>query len=236
MESVLLGPPSSSFLQLPKLHLHDKPRPSNPPSTICCGLRKSSREPLWRRKVMSTEAIQAVQALKIAKSSQSRDPSSPSFPSSRLGEVFSNRIGRLIKGDLVAVLGELQRQNEWEIALQVFDFMRNEDTFRLDLSLYGDMILMLGKNKLIEIAEKLLSELKKEGLQPDTRIYNEMIGAYLKVGMIDKAMNTYKIMKDSGCNPDRLTLTILIRNLDKAGEEELASFVKKDCNHINKEP
>lgn len=125
MESILLGSSSSSFLQLPRLHLHEKPQPSNPPSTICCGLRKSSREPLWRRNVMSTEAIQAVQALKIAKSSQSKDPpsSSSSSPSSRLGEVFSNRIGRLIKGDLVAVLGELQRQNEWEIALQVLFFL-----------------------------------------------------------------------------------------------------------------
>lgn len=68
---------------------------------------------------MSTEAIQAVQALKLAKSSQSKDPSSSSFSSSRLAEVFRNRIGRLLNGDLVAVLAELQRQNEWEIALKV---------------------------------------------------------------------------------------------------------------------
>nr|UPT49435.1 pentatricopeptide repeat protein AaPPR468 [Agave angustifolia] len=113
--------------------------------------------------------------------------------------------------------------------MSVFDFMRKEDSFRLDLSLYSDMILMLGKNELIEMAEQLFGELKKEGSQPDTRVYTEMIGVYLKVGMVEKAMDMYKMMKDSGCNPDRLTLTILIRNLDKAGEDDLACAVRKDC-------
>ena len=107
--------------------------------------------------------------------------------------------------------------------------MRKDDSFTLDLALYSDMILMLGKNKLIEMAENLFGELKKEGVQPDTRVYTEMIGIYLKVGMVDKAMDMYKMMKDSGCNPDRLTLTILIRYLDKAGEEDLACAVRKDC-------
>lgn len=71
---------------------------------------------------MSTEAIQAVQVLKLAKSSQSKDPSSSSSSSLRLAEVFRNRIGRLLNGDLAAVLAELQRQNEWEIALKVWFF------------------------------------------------------------------------------------------------------------------
>lgn len=179
---------------------------------------------------MSTEAIQAVQALKLSKSSRSKDPSSSSSSlSSRLADVFNSKLGRLIKADLVAVLAELDRQNEWEIALQVFEFMRKEDSFRLDVSLYGDVIRMLGRNRLIEIAEQIFSKLKQEGLLPDTRVYTEMIGAYLKVGMVEKAMDLYNQMKDSGCNPDRLTLIILLRNLDKVGEGDLACAVRKDC-------
>lgn len=107
--------------------------------------------------------------------------------------------------------------------------MRKEVWYKPDLSLYCDMILQLGKNKQITMAEELFCELKKEGLVPDTRAYTEMIGAYLQVGMIDKAMETYKSMKMSGCAPHKLTLTILIRNLEKAGEEELAMTVRKDC-------
>lgn len=59
-----------------------------------------------------------------------------------------------------------------------------------DLSLFSDMILMFGKNKLISMVEELFSELKKEGLEPDTRAYTELIGAYLQMDMIEKAMET----------------------------------------------
>lgn len=101
--------------------------------------------------------------------------------------------------------------------------------YKPDLSLHSDMILMLGKNKQIAMAEELFCELKKEGLDPDTRVYTEMIGVYLQVGMIDKAMMTYETMKVSGCTPHKLTFTILIRNLENAGEEELVAAVRRDC-------
>ncbi|XP_073002937.1 uncharacterized protein [Typha latifolia] len=207
--------------RLPHLHLPSTPPTllRLPPSAIRCGLRGGLRKQLWRGRVLTTEAIQAVQALKLAAKS------SPV----RTEEVFQSRLGRLLKADLIAVLGELRRQNEWELALQVFSFIRKEVWYKPDLSLYSDMILMLGRNKLIEMAEELLSELKKEGLQPDTRAFAEMIGAFLQVGMVDKAMDMYNLMKESGCNPDKLTLTILIRNLEKVGEDNLASAVRKDC-------
>ena len=98
------------------------------------------------------------------------------------------------------------------------------------------MIMMVGKRKLIETAEIFFSELKEEGLEPDTRVYTEMIGAYLQVGMTEKAMETYGLMKVSGCVPDELTLTILIRNLEKAGEEELAKRVKKESEEYVDSP
>ncbi|RWW05483.1 hypothetical protein GW17_00031236, partial [Ensete ventricosum] len=213
------------------------------PSRIRCGLR-GERKPLWRGRVMSTEAIQAVQALKHANASSS---------SRRIEDVLDARVGRLLKADQIAVLAELQRQNELQLALQVFvrcfnslksfslwttsdpsglqvfAFIRKEVWYKPELSLYSDMIFMLGKNKLIGLAEELFSELQKEGLQPDTRAYTEMIGAFLQVDMVEKAMDVYKSMKELGCSPDKLTLTILIRNLEKVGLEDLASDVRKDC-------
>ncbi|KAJ0716799.1 putative tetratricopeptide-like helical domain superfamily, protein THYLAKOID ASSEMBLY 8 [Helianthus annuus] len=90
-------------------------------------------------------------------------------------------------------------------------------------------MLMFGKKKLIDKVEKLFFDLIEEGLKPDTRAYTELIGAYLKVDMIDKAMETYESMKASGCVPDELTLTIMIRNLESAGRDDLAAVVKNDC-------
>ncbi|XP_057958004.1 pentatricopeptide repeat-containing protein At1g62350-like isoform X2 [Malania oleifera] len=210
-------------LRLPRLHhtahLHSSSFTSIglAPRTIC-GLRRKSRKHMWRSRVLSTEAIQAVQSLKLAKPS-----------SSKLEEVFNTRLKRLLKADLLGTLVELQRQNDLDLALKVFEFVRKEVWYKPDLYLYCDMIQMLGKNKLIEKAEELFFELKKEGLEPNTRAYTEMIGAFLQVGMVENAMETYGLMKASGCIPDELTLTILIRNLEKARLDDLAASVKKEC-------
>lgn len=62
---------------------------------------------------MSTEAIQVVQALKFAKATTFSSPH-------RVDNVIDARFGRLLKADQLAVLDELRRQNEWQLALQVF--------------------------------------------------------------------------------------------------------------------
>ncbi|GAV73549.1 PPR_2 domain-containing protein [Cephalotus follicularis] len=192
--------------------------PVKTPNIVTCGLRGGPRKPLWRTSVLSTEAIQAVHSLKLAKSN-----------TTKLAQIFNTRLTRLLKADLLDALGELQRQNEFELALKVFTFVRKEVCYAPDIFLYCDIIQMVGKNKLIGMAEEFFCDLEKEGLKPNTRAFAEMIGAYLHVGMIEKAMETYGTMKAAGCTPDRLTLTILIRNLDKAGEDELAATVKKEC-------
>ncbi|OIT35687.1 hypothetical protein A4A49_02371 [Nicotiana attenuata] len=74
------------------------------------------------------------------------------------------------------------------------------------------MIMMLGKNKLIGMAEQLFVDLTKEGLQPDSRTYTEFIGAYFRVDLVEKAMEMYELMKKSGFLPDKLTMSILIRS------------------------
>ncbi|XVF84335.1 hypothetical protein PTKIN_Ptkin17bG0028800 [Pterospermum kingtungense] len=180
--------PQMGFLQNPKSHNLERR------STVTCGLRGGTRKPLWKSRVLSTEAIQAVHSLKLANSN------------SKLNHVFSTRLSRLLKADLLDTLAELQRQNEIQLALK-----------------------LLGKNRMIEMAQQLFTELENDGLKPNTRAFTEMIGAYLQVGMIEKAMETYERLKASGCSPDKLTFTILIRNLENAGKEELVAVLKKDC-------
>ncbi|KAG8499186.1 hypothetical protein CXB51_005637 [Gossypium anomalum] len=179
--------PQMGFLKYPH-HNHKQS------SIITCGLRGGTKKPLWKSRVLSTEAIQAVHSLKLANSN------------SKLHHVLSTRLSRLLKADLLDTLAELQRQNEFHLALK-----------------------LLGKNKMTEMAEQLFTELEKDGLKPDTRAFTELIGAYLQVGMMEKAMETYERLKACGCSPDKLTFTILIRNLENAGKEELAAVVKKDC-------
>ncbi|KAL9233851.1 hypothetical protein vseg_008792 [Gypsophila vaccaria] len=98
------------------------------------------------------------------------------------------------------------------------------------------MILLMGKNNLIEKGEELFDEMKSEGLEPDTRAYTELIGAYFHASMIGKAMETYTQMKASGSIPDKLTLMIMVRNMEKAGREDLPASVKRDFEKYVDEP
>ncbi|KAJ6991502.1 hypothetical protein D5086_014295 [Populus alba] len=217
MKSALMG---SLKFQIPQLGFHKTLQEPHLPrsSVITCSLRGKPRPPLWRAKRLSTEAIQAIQSLKLARSS-----------TPRLEEVFDSKLSRLLKTDLLDTLAVLQNQNELDLALKVFEFVRKEVWYKPDILLYHAMIQMLGRNKMVEMAEEFFGKLEKEGLKPDTRAFTEMIGAYLQVGMIDKAMETYERMKASGCDPDKLTFRILIRNLEGAGKEELVDRIKKEC-------
>lgn len=113
--------------------------------------------------------------------------------------------------------------------------MQNEEWYEPDLRLYHGMIMMMGKNKMIEMAEEVFHKLRKDGLEPDTRAFNEMMGAYLQVDMIERAADTYRLMIASGCTPDKLTFKILIKNLEKF-KEEFAIVVKKDCHEYLDNP
>ena len=111
----------------------------------------------------------------------------------------------------------------------MFEFIREEEGYNTTLSLCSDMILLLGRNKMIEKAEDIFCGVVEKGLKPDTRMYTEMIGAYIQVGLMEKAMEIYGSMKESGCKPDRLTFMILIRNLEKIGEAEMVDALKEEC-------
>ncbi|XP_022722260.1 pentatricopeptide repeat-containing protein At1g62350-like [Durio zibethinus] len=224
MKPTLMG--SLKFSHIPQMGFLQKPQNHNlqHPSTVTCGLRGGTRKPLRSSRVLSTEAIQAVHSLKLAKSN------------SKLQHVFSTRLSRLLKSDLLDTLDELQRQNEFHLAVKVFEFVRKEVWYKPDMPLYCDMIQLLGKNRMTEMAEQLFTELENDGLKPDTRAFTEMIGAYLKMGMTEKAMETYEKLKASGCSPDKFTFTILIRNLENAGKEELSAVLKNDCTEFLEYP
>jgi len=192
-----------------------------------CNMRDKgqNRGPLWRGRILSTEAIQAVQSLRRAKG----DPQ-------RLEKAFASKIPRLLKKDLLAVLQELQRQDQCDLALQVFKAVRTETWYKPNLSLHADMIMMLGRNKRIEELEAVLLEMQKEGLRPDTRVCTEIIGAFIHVGMVQNAMETFELMKQTECDPDKSTFTILIEGLQSLGEVGLATAVRAQCVQYLDEP
>ncbi|RAL38471.1 hypothetical protein DM860_002449 [Cuscuta australis] len=200
-------------------HLSISQVPSSSSSLqVVCGLRNRARTPLWKSRLLSTEAIQAVQSMKLAAATPDA-----------LDRVFKTRVSRLLKRDLLDALAELQRQNEVELAVKVFNQARKEVWYTPDLCMYNDMLRMLGKNKAVEAVEMMFCELRKDGLEPDTRAYTELMGAYFKVGTVEKGIETYELLKESGCVPDKLALAIMLRNLKDTKHADIVKRVKKDC-------
>ncbi|XP_065011281.1 protein THYLAKOID ASSEMBLY 8, chloroplastic [Musa acuminata AAA Group] len=120
------------------------------PTGIVMRDRAKNRKPTQRGRYLSTEAIQAVQALKRALGTVGGGGGGDS-----LERVLAAKVRRLIKGDMVAVLRELQSQGEGLLALQVFEEVRREHWYKPQLSVYNDMIKVLASCGLPEKVEKL---------------------------------------------------------------------------------
>lgn len=88
--------------------------PPPPPPPHGCERRRAfhdgrPRGPLWRsKKLIGKEALFAIQGLKRFKGDEER-----------LGEFVRRYVARLLKADKLAVLGELERQEEVDLAVKV---------------------------------------------------------------------------------------------------------------------
>eukprot|EP00252_Welwitschia_mirabilis_P021706 TRINITY_DN5642_c0_g1_i1.p1 TRINITY_DN5642_c0_g1~~TRINITY_DN5642_c0_g1_i1.p1 ORF type:complete len:265 (-),score=49.07 TRINITY_DN5642_c0_g1_i1:900-1694(-) len=184
-----------------------------------------NRGPLWRGRVLSSEAIQAVRSLKRAKG----DPQ-------KLHQTLTSDLSRLLKKDLLSVFQELQRQDLCDLLFPVFEAVRKESWYKPDLTLYAGLIETFGRNNLMDKVESCLREMQKEGLQPDSRIFTATIGAFLNMGLVESALQTFQLMKQTECYPDKLTFLVLIKGLEKLGNLELAEAVMKESIQYLQEP
>lgn len=69
---------------------------------------------------------------------------------------------------------------------------------------------MLGN---INEAERVMIKMNEEGISANSLTYTFLIGAYVRMGLIDGAFNVLKRMFDAGCEPSRRTYSFLIKHL-----------------------
>lgn len=185
--------------------------------------RRKERRPLQRGRI-STETIQAVQALKRAKN----DPH-------LLHRLFDSKVRRLIKFDLIALLRELQRQNEALLSLQVFEEIRKEYWYKPQVSVYADMVAVVASNGLFEKVHLLFSYLRAEILNADADAdaeaegFNALLTTLMEFGIYEVVMECFQLMKEVGCEPDESTFRILINGFESKGEMDLSAIVRQEA-------
>ncbi|KAL5562302.1 hypothetical protein UlMin_032049 [Ulmus minor] len=181
--------------------------------------RSNNPRPLQKGRNLSIEAIQTVQALKRANKNNRS-----------LEEAFDSKFRRLLKFDVMAVLRELLRQNECLLALKVFEDIRKEHWYKPQVSLYADVINVLGCNGFLEELELVFSCFKKEtNLQPDIEGFNALLRNLINLSFPKLAMESYCLMKEVACDPDRSTFRLLINGLEAMGETGSSAVVRLDA-------
>lgn len=188
--------------------------------------RSKNRKPLQRGRNLSIEAIQTIQALKRAAAAQDR----PCSESLSLEGVFSSKFIRLLKLDMMAVLHELLRQNECLLVLKVFKVVQNEHWYKPQISLYGEIISVLGSKELYDKVDLMFTELKTEtGVEHDIEGFNVLLENLMSFDMTELAMECFSLMKSLGHEPDKSSFRILINGLESKGEAGLLAIVRQEA-------
>ncbi|KAJ3684718.1 hypothetical protein LUZ61_013882 [Rhynchospora tenuis] len=186
--------------------------------------RSKNRKPTQRGRYLSSEAILAVQSLKRSFISSSN--------SNILiwGNKEKEKVQRLIKRDMVAVMRELLSQGEPLLALLVFEEIRKEHWYRPQLSMYLEIISLLAKSNLIKELQHTCSLLKREyHIQADTETFNLFLQVLLEFGHLHLALDSFRLMKLWDCEPDQDTYTILIPKLQSLGEIDVSHSLRLEA-------
>ncbi|CAN6470322.1 unnamed protein product [Victoria cruziana] len=241
--SLLCCPPLSSVssdtanLSLPRLFtpFTRRPSPPHPLLSVFCGPRDSNRGPLLRGRTLTNEAILAVQLLKRWSAHSAADDGS--FRSTTLVDdtVVNKALSRLAKPDVIAALSELQRQDQWLLALKVFQVVRGEVWYKPDYSLYAEMVKMLARNGRTDEIESIVSVLMGEEFIEDLRGLTKLIRALIRARMGKCAFAVYGAMRSAALVPDDHLFGVLVKGLRRLGEAESAALVARDQEAIENE-
>ncbi|KAI3937449.1 hypothetical protein MKW98_018748 [Papaver atlanticum] len=172
-------------------------------SSVRCYHDGRPRGSLWRgKKLIGKEALFVILGIKRFKDDEDK-----------LGKFIKTHVLRLLKMDMIAVLTELERQEEVDLALKMFKIIQKQDWYKPDVYLYKDLIIALAKNKKMEDAIQVWESMRQEGLFPDCQTYAEVIRGFLRYGSPGDAMNVYEDMKKSPEPPEELPFRILMKGL-----------------------
>ncbi|KAJ6814877.1 pentatricopeptide repeat-containing protein [Iris pallida] len=176
---------------------------SNPSSFVRHYHDGRPRGPLWRgKKMIGKEALYVILGLKRFREDEEK-----------LDKFIKCHVRRLLKMDMIAVLVELERQEEVELALKMFKIIQKEKWYKPDVYLYKDLIISLAKSNKMEDAMKVWESMRNEELFPDSQTYAEVIRGFLRYGSPTDAMNIYEDMKNSPDPPEELPFRILLKGL-----------------------
>ncbi|CAK7330651.1 unnamed protein product [Dovyalis caffra] len=131
----------------------------------------------------------------------------------RLDRFIKSNVSRLLRSDLVAVLAELQRQDQVFLCMKLYDVVRREIWYRPDMFFFRDMLMMLARNKKVDEAKQVWQDLRREEVLFDQHTFGDIMRAFLDNGLPSEAMEIYEEMRQSPDPPISLPFRVILKGL-----------------------
>ncbi|XP_020574443.1 pentatricopeptide repeat-containing protein At1g62350 [Phalaenopsis equestris] len=157
---------------------------------------------IWRRKKeMGKEGLFVIHQLK-------RLGSGP-----RLDQFMRTHVSRLLRTDLLAVLAELQRQDNIPLSMKIYEAVRKEIWYHPDMFFYREMLIVLARNKREIETRQVWSDLQSEAVRFDQHTYGDIVRAFVDGGLPELAMEFYEEMRSSPDPPLPLPFRVILKGL-----------------------
>lgn len=112
-----------------------------------------------------------------------------------------------------AIVGTCARENQYQEALELLDQMRSAG-FQPDNVNYTLVFQACAKKRAgVDVISRVCADIKREGLEMDTKLYNDVIHAYCCAGDPDRALQYMDLMQACDLCPDIRSYTTLIETL-----------------------
>lgn len=162
-------------------------------------------------------------------------------------EMFRCLVDALCKKGCVKEAADLfeQMQDQFKPDLRCFNSLLygwcklgNNATYDYSLLNHSN-VLMLNKFIIWFIAGKLeeakyvLVQIKKHGFEPDTVVYNTLLGGFAAAGNMEDCYELMKGMREKGCEPNVISYTTVIQGLCTKGRMDEAMRVFVEMSRFN---
>ncbi|KAI3758683.1 hypothetical protein L6452_06254 [Arctium lappa] len=133
-----------------------------------------------------------------------------------------NKVGGSTRhSGIFAMIHMLCAIDSFEMAKFVMKITENK------LSYYAILVREKCRRGCSEEAYALIGEMRVAGCEPDTKIYNYILGSLCKSGKLAEALHMLKEMKEMGVDPDLITFEVFISSSCRLGNLELANQILK---------
>ncbi|ERN09385.1 hypothetical protein AMTR_s00029p00034670 [Amborella trichopoda] len=120
-------------------------------------------------------------------------------------------------GDLIGIIKALGFHRRADMALDVFNWMRNQENYRFDGPEIPIIIRTLGREGHVSAANSLFHSLREDGYPMDVYAYTSIISACARNHKYRQALSLFRSMEDEGCRPTLITYNVMLDVYGKMG-------------------